>query len=218
MFRARGLLSDPVEVSRSALAAFATFVVEGVRHILEGLDHVIFVLCLVVGASTVAGLLWRVTGFTLGHSVTLALGFFGVVPPGSWFIPAVELTIALTIIYAAVTAIRGRNAESNGYRMFFITSFIGLIHGLGFSFVLQNILKVSSPNIWQSLLAFNVGIEFGQLAIVLVAAGVLALCRRVGVRAERGARVAISGAAVAVASFWIVERVPPLIAAISGAS
>ncbi len=79
------------------MAAFGTFVREGIRHIFEGLDHVLFVLCLAVGAHAFAVLLWCVTGF------------------------------------------------------------IGLIHGLGFSFVLQNILKVSSPNIWQSLLAFNIG-------------------------------------------------------------
>ena len=214
VFRARGLLHDPVEISRSPLAAFGTFIVEGIRHILEGLDHVLFVLCLVAGATSLASLLWRVTGFTVGHSVTLSLGFFGFVPTGDWFVPAVELIIALTILYAAWVAIRPRpeGDRSGERRLFWITAFIGLIHGLGFSFVLQNILKVSSPNTWQSLLAFNIGIEVGQVFIVLVAGAVILLFRRLGRAAERGVRVAFSLGAAAMALYWSVERIAPLAA------
>lgn len=211
VFRARGLLNEPIEVSRSSLAAFGTFIMEGVRHILEGLDHVLFVLCLAVGASGITGLLWRVTGFTLGHSVTLSLGFFGFVPSGQWFVPAVELTIALTIIYAAVIAIKPRREGRGESTMFLITSFIGLIHGLGFSFVLQNILKVSAPNIWQSLLAFNIGIELGQLLIVLVAGSLIFIAGRVGAQFERGTRWLVAGSAAVVAFYWAVERLDPLL-------
>ena len=76
VFRARGLLTEPVAISRSALSAVITFIKEGVRHILEGIDHVLFVLCLVLGAIRLKSLVWRVTGFTIGHSVTLSAGFF----------------------------------------------------------------------------------------------------------------------------------------------
>lgn len=212
VFRARGLLTEPIEVSRSKLAAFGTFIMEGGRHILEGLDHVLFVLCLVVGATSLAGLLWRVTGFTLGHSVTLSLGFFGFVPSGDWFIPAVELTIAITIIYAAVLAVLPRKQRSSEVSMFAVTGFIGLIHGLGFSFVLQKILKVSSPNIWQSLLAFNVGIELGQLLIVLVAGLAILLAEKMNTRLELSLRRAVAGGAALVAVYWVVERSLPLFA------
>lgn len=75
MYRATGLLAEAITVSRSAWLAAWTFVTEGARHILEGYDHVLFVICLIIGATTSAGLLWRVTGFTLGHSITLAMGF-----------------------------------------------------------------------------------------------------------------------------------------------
>lgn len=213
VFRSRGLLAEPVEISRSAFAAFGTFIKEGVRHILEGLDHVLFVLCLVAGATGMASLLWRVTGFTLGHSVTLSLGFFGFVPSGSWFVPAVELIIAVTILYAAWIAIRPRSEkrDRSEKRLFWITAFIGLIHGLGFSFVLQNILKVSSPNLWQSLLAFNIGIEIGQVLIVLVAVLVIAAFSRLGERAGRGLRVAMALGAGAMALVWTVERTLPLL-------
>ena len=163
IFRVRGLMAEPVEVSHSVMEAAWTFVEEGVRHILEGLDHVLFVLCLVLGAATLGMLAWRVTGFTIGHSVTLTLGFFGYVPSGAWFIPLVETGIALSILYAAMVAL-----TSVGHRMTtMVTALLGLLHGLGFSFVLSEILNLQSPNLWQSLLAFNVGIEIGQLLIVL---------------------------------------------------
>ena len=214
VFRARGLLKEPVEISRSALAAFGTFIVEGVRHILEGLDHVLFVVCLVAGATGLASLLWRVTGFTVGHSITLSLGFFGFVPSGAWFVPTVEWIIAVTILYAAYLAIRPRDKAGgrDEKRLFWITAFIGLIHGLGFSFVLQNILKVSSPNIWQSLLAFNVGIEIGQVLIVLVVSALIWLVARAGQRAERSVRVVFAAGAGAMAVYWVIERSAPLLA------
>ncbi|MFV9616469.1 MAG: HupE/UreJ family protein, partial [Gammaproteobacteria bacterium] len=105
VFRARGLLHEPVVVTRSAFDAVVTFIKEGVKHILEGLDHVLFVICLVLGAMHLRPLLWRVTGFTIGHSITLSIGFFGFVPTAAWFVPAVEMGIALSIIYVAVVAI-----------------------------------------------------------------------------------------------------------------
>ncbi len=105
MFRARGLLTEPVAISRSALSAVITFIKEGVPHIPGGLDHVLFVLCLVLGATRFKNLVWRVTGFTIGHSVTLSVGFFRFVPSGTWFVPTVETGIALSIIYAAAIAV-----------------------------------------------------------------------------------------------------------------
>jgi hypothetical protein len=110
-----------------------------------------------------------VTGFTIGHSVTLTMGFFGLVPSGAWFVPTVEAGIAISIIYAAAIAVLPRATEANSERnLFIVTSAIGLLHGLGFSFVLHKILQIDSPNIWQSLLAFNVGVEIGQLLIIVL--------------------------------------------------
>ena len=214
VFRARGLMTEPIEVSRSRLAAFRTFVVEGIRHILEGLDHVLFVVCLVAGATGLAGLLWRITGFTLGHSITLALGMFGFVPSGAWFVPAIELIIALTILYAAILVFRASSRTSGNLTIFSITGLIGLIHGLGFSFVLQHILKVTSPDIWQSLLAFNIGIEVGQLLLVLVIGAVILIAGKIGPAAERIVRRTLAGFAGAMAAFWTVERSVPLLALI----
>ena len=208
VFRERGLLADPVIISRSAFAAVLTFIKEGIRHILEGADHVLFVLCLVLGAVTLKSLVWRITGFTIGHSITLSAGFFGFVPSGTWFIPSVETGIALSIIYAAAIAVMPGKAFAGRERnMFIVTGTIGLLHGLGFSFVLHKILQVTSPDIWQSLLAFNVGVEIGQLAIILVAWSVFRLIERSSNTAWRMARSGIVMACMAIAVVWTVQRV-----------
>lgn len=208
VFRARGLLAEPVTVSRSALSAILTFVKEGVRHILEGTDHVLFVLCLVLGAVRLRSLVWRVTGFTLGHSVTLTIGFFGLVPSGAWFVPTVETGIALSIIYAAAVAIMpGKISAGTERRMFFVTCSIGLLHGLGFSFVLHKILQITSPDIWQSLLAFNVGVEIGQMFIILVAWPIFRLIERSSEPAWHFGRFGLATACMAIAAVWTGQRV-----------
>ena len=203
VFRLRGLLSEPVEVSRSRLAAAVSFVLEGIRHILEGTDHVLFVLCLTIGALGLGNLLWRVTGFTLGHTVTLIAGFFGFVPAGAWFVPAVETGIALSIIYAAVIAIVSRPSGAT----LAVTTLIGLLHGLGFSFVLHEILRVDAPNLWQSLLAFNLGVELGQVGIVLLVFPAMLLLSTINKRAASLGRSAIAYVCMAIAAVWTGERI-----------
>jgi len=207
VFRARGLLAEQVTISRSVLSAAFTFIKEGFRHILEGLDHVLFVLCLVLGATALKSLVWRVTGFTIGHSVTLSAGFFGFVPSGSWFVPTVETGIALSIIYAAAIAVLPRSEQNRRERnMFFVTCAIGLLHGLGFSFVLHKILQITSPDIWQSLLAFNVGIEIGQLTIIVIAWPLFRLVEHLSQPTWRIGCWGVAGVCAAVALFWIGQR------------
>jgi len=207
VFRARGLLNEPIVVSRSVVDAVVTFIKEGVVHILEGLDHVLFVICLVLGAMHLKPLLWRVTGFTIGHSVTLSLGFFGFVPAAAWFVPAVETGIALSIIYVAVVAVVPRLQQTKGeWTVVGVTGLIGLLHGLGFSFVLQNILQVTSPNIWQSLVAFNVGVELGQVLIVICAWFAFYLIGRLGAIAAIINRYLVASACACIALYWVIER------------
>jgi hypothetical protein len=202
IFRSRGLLQDPITVSRSPIAAAFTFVVEGIRHILEGTDHVLFVLCLTIGAVGFRNLFWRVTGFTIGHTVTLIFGFLGFAPAGAWFIPSVETGIALSIIYAGVIALLKKPTGAT----FLITVLIGLLHGLGFSFVLHEILQLNSPNLWQSLLSFNLGVELGQIAIVAAVYPLMHLIARSSARAGTTSRWLIVTPCIVVAVFWTVER------------
>lgn len=205
-YRATGLMHDPVNVSGSATAAASTFFVEGIRHILEGTDHVLFVLCMIIGALNLHSLLARITGFTLGHTVTLILGFFGFAPSGAWFIPTVELLIALSIIYAAVMAVRPTEQSHGDLKAFGVTSGIGLLHGFGFSFMLHQILRVDAPNVWHSLLAFNVGVEAGQLMIVLLVWPLVLFLRKQPGRIWVGSRAAVAACASVIAMVWVVER------------
>lgn len=202
IFRIRGLMDDPVNIGRSALKAFWTFTVSGMRHVLEGLDHVLFIFCLVLSATALGALAWRITGFTVGHTMTLSLGFFGYVPGAPWFVPLVETGIAASIIYAALVAVFLRSGKSN----IAMTSAIGLLHGLGFSFVLREILKIDGPDVWRNLLAFNVGIEIGQL---MLAAGVWLVISYLANRfSSRMAtiRTALAAPCVLMAAIWIGER------------
>lgn len=202
IFRVRGLMREPVEISRSPWKAAWTFARAGVHHILEGKDHVLFVVCLLLGAGSFASLAWRITGFTAGHSATLMLGFFGYAPKAAWFVPLVEVGIAFSIIYVAADAVL-RNAKHGAAA---ITALLGLLHGLGFSFVLREILHVDSPNLWQSLLAFNAGIEAGQLMIAaLVWPPLWLLAKRLPHR-RNALRWAIALPCMAVAAVWAGDR------------
>jgi len=152
-----------------------------------------------------------VTGFTIGHSITLSLGFFGFVPSAAWFVPAVETGIALSIIYVAIVAVipdfkAGFQQARSERSVVVITGLIGLLHGLGFSFVLQNILQVTSPNIWQSLVAFNLGVEIGQVLIVIFAGLAFYLIGLLGSRVAKINRYIVAGLCIAISLYWVIER------------
>ncbi|MEM7171012.1 MAG: HupE/UreJ family protein [Pseudomonadota bacterium] len=202
VFRITGLMAEPVKISHSPWAAAWTFVVEGVRHILEGTDHVLFVVCLTLGALSLGSLLWLATGFTVGHSVTLAMGFFGLLPTAPWFVPGVETGIALSIIYMAVLAL----AQKESRFTIIVTAFLGLLHGMGFSFVLREILQVDGPDVWQSLLAFNVGVEVGQVLIILVLWPVFYLVRTGRPKLWPATKIIVAVPCIVVAAMWTGQR------------
>ena len=170
---------------------------------------------MIIGAVSFAGLAWRVTGFTLGHSITLSLGYFGFVPSGEWFIASVETGIALSIIFAAVMALSVTQDSRQRSGSFLVTAAIGLLHGLGFSFVLREILGLSSANIWVSLLSFNVGVELGQLVVVAVLWPLMWMVARTSSRAHHLAKWVIAVPAIALASVWTGERVIRLLSVLS---
>lgn len=213
-FRATGLMAEPISVSGSTIAAASTFIGSGVLHILEGTDHVLFVICMVIGAQTLGALLARVSGFTVGHTVTLSMGFFGIAPSAPWFIPAVETAIALSIIWAAADAILQRPGRSQSNRAaVFITAMIGLLHGFGFSFMLRAMLRADADDVWQSLLAFNIGVEAGQVAIVALTWPLVVLLRKMPERVWIGARGAVAISVSIAAALWFLERATSIIGA-----
>ena len=132
--------------------------------------------------------------------MTLIAGFLGVRPEGAWFITWVEILIALSILYAAWAAHRERAGTG------LVTALIGLLHGFGFSFVLGEILGASSESLIASLLAFNVGVELGQLAIIVVFLSTLALLERLQPTWVSKVRASILATIACIAGYWVVER------------
>ncbi len=207
-YRVSGFLEEPVVVAPGLLEGMGSFVRGGVEHILSGADHLLFLVCLVLGASGLGALAWRITGFTVGHSMTLAAGFYGLAPKPAWFEPGIEAAIAASIVLAGLSTLAGRGGQA----LILVTLGIGLIHGFGFSFALRDLLSADGPNVLPGLAGFNIGVELGQLAVGLSVFALFRVLRRY-TAAERGARVAAVAAAMAVAVFWLIDRVPAVWAA-----
>jgi len=204
--RITGQLAEPVEIAPTRLSAAKSFMGHGLHHILAGPDHVLFVLCLAIGAGTPGALLWRVTGFTVGHTISLAAGVAGYAPEQPWLVAAVEVLIALSIIYAAARVLRHTSRE---YTLVVTTS-IGVLHGLGFSMLLTQLLGADSPHLVTSLLSFNAGIEIGQVLVVLVVITTLFVFGRISTVLRAGATNALASVSFVVAVYWVLQRVPAL--------
>ena len=149
--------------------AAALFVRHGIEHMLGGLDHLLFVLCLVLPFRQWRPLVGMVTAFTVAHSITLIAAALGVVPAAAWFAPLVEVLIAASIVYMAVENVLGARAE----RRWIVAFVFGLVHGFGFSAALGDTLQFAGAHLVTSLLAFNVGVELAQLGVLLVMIPVL---------------------------------------------
>lgn len=231
---------------------FIDFVEMGVMHIFTGLDHMSFLLGLVLISRRLRDLVFVVSGFTLGHSITLALAVTGIIRPHAQYIDAlVALTIALVgvenivlslekptrlalatggfllvmgllslkgvgvlppallfgaaIFSAAYLLISGRLHDSGRLRMV-VTTIFGLIHGFGFAADLLE-AKLPPEKLAQILFGFNIGVEVGQLTIVLAVSGLLLVARRVKIATPRPITVDVLGSAlIAEGVAWFVSR------------
>lgn len=148
---------------------FSLYFQEGWQHIvdLKGYDHILFVtaLCAIYLMKDWKKVLVLVTAFTIGHSITLALSVLNVIRINTSLI---EFLIPVTIVITALSNVIRKTEEPGGMQLnYFFALFFGLIHGMGFSNYLKSMLG-SQTNIVQPLLAFNLGLEFGQLIIVLM--------------------------------------------------
>jgi hypothetical protein len=177
------------------------YLVIGFTHILpKGLDHILFVVGLFLLSTKLGSLLWQVTAFTLAHTVTLALGILGYVSIS----PAiVEPLIALSIVYVAVENIM--TDKLHRWRPVIVFCF-GLLHGLGFAGVLQEI-GLSSTHFVTGLIAFNVGVELGQLTVIAIC--FLAVGFWFGSKPwyRRLITTPASICIAVIASWWVFERV-----------
>jgi hypothetical protein len=200
--RAYQFLGDPglVRLDPRWYHAAFRFVQLGFRHILDGLDHLLFLFCLVIPLRRVRPLIAVVTAFTVAHSITLIASTLGFAPQALWFPPLIETLIAVSILYMAFENILGAKTE----RRWLLAFGFGLVHGFGFSFFLRNSLQFAGAHLTTSLLAFNVGVELGQLFVLLLTMPVLFwLFRRVPGRAGTILLSALVGHS---AWHWMTDR------------
>lgn len=185
---------------QGAMAVVRKFLPAGIHHILIGPDHILFLIGLLLLGGSLRRLLVVVTAFTLAHSLTLSLAALNLVTPPARII---EPAIALSIVYVGIDNLMvGGGRDMRGW----IAFVFGFIHGFGFANVLRE-MDLPSRALGWSLFSFNLGVEIGQLIVVLVVASALMALRS---RSEvAGHRLVFAGSLVVIlaGAFWFVQRV-----------
>lgn len=181
----------------------------GVEHILSGYDHLLFVACLILIAATLRRMLITITGFTIAHSLTLGLSALELVRIP---VPPVEAVIALSIVFLATELARERRDTFTWRYPVAVSASFGLLHGFGFASVLGEI-GLPQTEIPAALLAFNLGVEIGQVGFVLVTVAMFHAARWLWQRLsnvelllsrlERPTGYVVG----TLAAFWVVDRV-----------
>ncbi len=185
----------------SSWQTMQSYTVFGIEHILEGYDHLLFVLCLLLIASTVKKLLWAITGFTLAHSITLVLSTLDIVQLP---IVVVEAVIALSIVFLATEIAKNKKQSLTFRYPVAVSSSFGLLHGFGFASVLME-LGLPKNDQFLALAFFNVGVELGQVLFIVGVLLLMALVRRlVDIRKYYRVNAYLIGS---IASMWLIERV-----------
>ena len=157
---------------RSFLSTAALYVTIGIGHILpDGADHILFVLAIFLASVRVKALVWQISAFTVAHTATLALAASGVITPSSG---VVEPLIAFTIAFVAIENLIFKDMTK--WRPVVVFGF-GLIHGLGFAGFFGE-LGLPPGQFWSALIGFNIGVEIGQLSVIITAAILGALLRK----------------------------------------
>jgi hypothetical protein len=201
--RAYQYIGDPgvVRLDPAWYHAAWQFVKLGVGHILGGIDHLLFVLCLVIPFRRFKQLVVIVTAFTVAHSITLVSAAMGIVPDALWFPPLIETLIAASIVYMALENIVGAQLQ----RRWAIAFGFGLVHGFGFSFALAESLQFAGGHLALSLFTFNLGVEIGQILVLAAAVPLVSLVFRRLV-AERWGVIIVSAFIAHTAWHWMTER------------
>ena len=178
------------------------FVELGFLHILDGADHLLFLVCLVIPFRRLRPLILVVTAFTVAHSFTLLASAYDFAPDALWFPPLVETLIAISIVYMALENIVG---ASSAQRRWMIAFGFGLVHGFGFSFALRETLQFAGSHLVTSLVAFNLGVELGQILVLLVLIPLLGMVFRFIV-AERMGTIILSAFVAHTGWHWMIDR------------
>jgi hydrogenase/urease accessory protein HupE len=194
-----------IEASPGLWSIARTYVVYGIEHILGGVDHLLFVLALLLIVRGGRRIVATVTAFTVAHSLTLAAATLGWVHVPS---APVEAIIALSIVFVAVEIVRGMRGQIGiTARAPWLVAFcFGLLHGFGFAGALAEV-GLPEHAIPMALLCFNVGVEIGQLLFVAAVLAAIALLRRLPLRLPRWTPWVAPYAIGGIASFWMLQRV-----------
>jgi hydrogenase/urease accessory protein HupE len=194
-----------IPTRQSAWDVAGTYLTLGIEHILLGVDHLLFVLALLLLSTGTWQLVKTVTAFTVAHSITLGLATLGFVhvPP-----KPVEAVIALSIVFAAVEIVQARRGPPGlSARMPWIAAFtFGLLHGFGFAGALSEV-GLPQGHIPVALLFFNLGVEAGQLLFVAAVLAFMAGARRLRIAWPGWSEPAPAYAIGGLASFWVLQRV-----------
>ena len=190
-----------VELDPRWFQAAWRFVKLGFEHILDGTDHLLFLFCLVIPFRRFRSLVTIVTAFTVAHSITLIASAYNLGPDSLWFPPLIETLIACSIVYMALENIVGASL----HRRWLITFGFGLVHGFGFSFALKQTLQFAGSHLLTSLLSFNIGVELGQLLVLIVLIPVLNLLFSRVVQ-ERMGTIILSALVAHTGWHWMTER------------
>jgi hydrogenase/urease accessory protein HupE len=176
----------------------------GVEHILFGFDHLLFVLALIILAQGKWKIIKTVTAFTIAHSITLSLASLGLV-----YIPGapVEAVIALSIVFLALEILQVQKGKATltSQKPWLVAFSFGLLHGFGFAGALTDIGIPQQAIPW-ALAFFNVGVELGQLAFVVVVLAGMTLMQKMKISTPKGNQILAYGIG-SIASFWMIERV-----------
>ena len=181
------------------------FVKQGFVHILGGIDHLLFLLCLVLPLRRLWPLVKAVTAFTVAHSLTLAAAALGWIPTPLWFASFIEAIIALSIVYLALENILRAQVAHR-----WVTAFVfGLAHGFGFASALRDSLQFAQGQILVALASFNVGVELGQLLVLafLLPLSIIFFRR---VPSERIALIVLSTLIAHTGWHWMTDRLATL--------
>lgn len=194
-----------IEATTGNWEVAGSYLVLGIKHILGGIDHLLFVLALLLIVRGSRRIILTITAFTVAHSITLVAATLGwVTVPG----PPVEATIALSIVFVAAECVHGLQGRPGlTARAPWVVAFsFGLLHGFGFAGALAEV-GLPQNAIPVALLMFNIGVEIGQLIFVACLLGVAALLARLPGRTPGWTHAVPPYAIGAIATFWVIERI-----------
>jgi len=202
--RAFEFIGDPglVRLDPRWYQAALRFVDLGFHHILDGTDHLLFLFCLVIPFRKIRALIPIVTAFTIAHSITLIASAYNLAPDALWFPPLIETLIAASIVYMALENIAG---SATVHRRWMVAFGFGLVHGFGFSFALRQTMQFAGTHMLTSLLSFNIGVELGQLLVLMIMVPLLDVLFAYVV-AERMGAIILSAIVAHTAWHWMMDR------------